>query len=457
MKSVTTKKARWMIMLGLMIASSSFAQDTTALTGTVTLDQCIAIAIKNNLQVNQTSFQSQQSKVYLMEARGNFLPNISTNINHYLSEGRVINTADNSYATKSSTGASWGLSLGVTLWNGGAIRNNALSYKYSEEASRMDLQQQEDNISINVILAYLQVLSNEEQLSAAMSQVEAVKQQVQKSSDLNDAGALSNPADLSNLKGQLASAELSVVNYRRAIENAKITLLQYLNVPYSGNFDLQKIDASVTPAAYGASADDIYFQALQNLPLVRSGYLKTLSAEKNLKAAKGQMWPQLSFGSSAGSNYSSLATEPVAPYGKIPYFTQLGNNFGSSFSIGLNIPILNGFRNKGAVQLAKISLNQAKFNENTNKTALQQNIKQAVVNVNSGYDSYQKIEEQVKDFTEAARVAQVRFNEGVTTVVDYIVAKSSADQATLNLIATKYDYVLRTKILDYYQGKLKFQ
>lgn len=444
-------------MLGLMIAGSSFAQDTTALTGTVTLDQCIAIAIKNNLQVNQTNFQSQQSKVYLMEARGNFLPYISGNINHYLSEGRVINTADNSYATQSSTGASWGLNLNVTVWNGGAIRNNASAYKYSEEASRMDVQQQKDNISINVILAYLQVLSNEEQLAAAISQVDAVKQQVQKSTDLNEAGALSNPADLANLKGQLASAELNVVSYQRAVETSKITLLQYLNVPYTSNFELQKISANVTPESYGSSADDIYLQALQNLPLVRSGHLKTLSAEKGLKAAKGQLWPQLSFGPSAGSNYSSLATEPVAPHNKIPYFTQLGNNFGSSFSLGLSIPILNGFRNKGAVQLARISLNQAKFNETTNKTVLQQNIKQAVVNVNAGYDSYQKIEEQVTDFTEAARVAQVRFNQGVTTVVEYIVAKSSADQATLNLIATKYDYILRTKILDYYQGKLKFQ
>lgn len=454
MKSVITMKRVWIAIMGVLMAGQSFAQDTTALSGTVTLDQCISLAIKNNLVVNQSRFVAESNGVYLMQARGNFLPFVSANINHNLSEGRVINSVNNTYVTQSATYASYNVNLNETIWNAGSIRNYVASSKYTNEAGKMDLQQQKDLISINVIVAYLQILTYEEQLVAANQQVESYKQQVDRSAKQNDLGALLYPSDLNNLKGNLAAAQLSVISAQKALESAKIALTQYLNVPYSKNFDVQKIDDSVTPVAYDVTSDVIYQQALGNLAIIKAGTYRRMSAEKSLKSAKGQLWPTLTFGANASSSFSSLATEPAG--GKIAYPTQLSNNFGSSFGIGLSIPILNSFQNKGRVQLAKINLQQRKMEEVSNKTALQQNIEQAYVNVTSGYQSYQSYQDQVTNYTEAARIAQVRFNEGVTTAVEYLIAKTNADAAALSLISTKYDYVLRTKILDYYQGKLRF-
>ncbi len=455
MKSVTKMKMALAVIVFVLLAGRSFAQDTTALSGTVTLDQCIALAIKNNLQINNNRVTADNNQVYVHEAFGNFLPTISANINHSLSEGRVINSVSNTYVTQSTTSAGWGLNFNEVLWNGGAIRNNYQGNKYGYEATKMDLQTQKDNISIQVILAYIQVLSNEEQLMVAKQSVESFRQQTDKASKQNEQGAVSNPADLANFKGQLASAEYNVINLQKAIESSKIALVQYLNVPYTPNFDLEKIPENVEPSAYNGTPDDIYQAALQNLSTIKSSSLKTLSALKYWKAAKGAMWPTVTFGPSAGTSFSSLGTDLQGK--KVPYATQLGNNFGSSFGVGLYIPILQGFSLSGRAKLNKIAYDQAKFNENTNKTALQQNIQQAYINVNSGYASYQKLLEEVTDFNEATRIAQVRYNEGVTTVVEYIIAKTSADQAALNLVATKFDYILRTKILDYYQGKLTFK
>jgi len=303
-------------------------------------------------------------------------------------------------------------------------------------------------------VAYLQILTYTEQLNAANQQVASYKEQVDRSSKQNDLGALLYPSDLNNLKGSLAAAQLSVINAQKALESAKIALTQYLNVPYTQPFEVQKIDDSVTPVAYDVTSDAIYQQALGTLAIIKAGTYRRLSAEKNLKSAKGQMWPTLSLGANANSSFASLATD--ANNAKIPYPTQLSNNFGLSFGVGLSIPILNAFQNKGQVQLARITLKQRQMEEVSSRTALQQNIQQAYVNVTSGYSTYQNYLDQVANFTEAARIAQVRFNEGVTTSVEYTIAKTSADAAALNLISTKYDYVLRTKILDYYQGKLRF-
>ena len=454
MKSFITRKKVWIAIVGVLMAGQSFAQDTTALSGTVTLEQCISLAIKNNLTINQSRFVSESNGVYLMQARGNYLPFISANINHNLSEGRVINTTTNSYVTQSATYASYSLNINETIWNAGSVRNFVASSKYTNEAGKMDLQQQKDLISINVIVAYLQILTYEEQLNAANKQVASFKEQVDRANKQMDLGALLYPSDLNNLKGNLASAQLTVINAQKALESAKIALTQYLNVPYTQPFEVQKIDDSVTPVTYDVTSDAIYQQALGNLAIIKAGTYRRLSAEKNLLSAKGQMWPTLTFGANANSSYASLATDPQG--GKIAYPTQLSNNFGSSFGIGLSIPILNAFQNKGRVQLARITLQQRKMEEVSNKTALQQNIQQAYVNVTTGYSAYQSYVDQVTNFTEAARIALVRFNEGVTTSVEYTIAKTSADAAALNLISTKYDYVLRTKILDYYQGKLRF-
>lgn len=454
MKRIMKKSSALIVVVLFFIAGRGFAQDTTMLTGTVSLKQCIDIAIKNNLQVNENRFIAENDRVNLMTARGNYLPSISANINHSLSEGRVINSVDNTYSTQSSTYANYSLNLNQTLWNAGSIRNYSQASRLAYEAGKMDLQQQKDNITINVILQYLQVLSYEEQLTAAKQQVESYHQQVSKSEALNEQGALPNPATLTDLKGYMASTELSVINLQKAVESAKITLVQYLNLPYSPNFDLEKIDENITPALYDAGADAVYQSALQTLAYIKAGRLRTLSAEKSLKSAKGQLWPTLSFGANAGSSFNSLATDPS---GKIPYPKQLNNNFGSSFGIGLSIPILNGFRLKGQVQQARITLDRAKFEEISNNTALQQNVQQAYLNMKSGFDAYQKYQEQAKQFGESSRIAEVRFNEGVTTSVEYTIAKTNYDAATINLIATKYDYILRTKILDYYQGKLTLQ
>ena len=141
---------------------------------------------------------------------------------------------------------------------------------------------------------------------------------------------------------------------------------------------------------------------------------------------------------------------------KISYGSQWKNNFASSFSVGLQIPILNGLSARGTLNRSKIEVKRTDLEAKTTKTVLQQQIEQAYVNMNSAYERYQTLTQQVKDYAESFRIAEVRFNAGAITSVDYLIVKRSVDNANINLIAAKYDYILRTKILDFYQGRLSF-
>jgi outer membrane protein len=137
---------------------------------------------------------------------------------------------------------------------------------------------------------------------------------------------------------------------------------------------------------------------------------------------------------------------------KISYSDQLKNNRNSGFSLDLQIPIFNQFFQRNRIKIAKINLKNSEFVASTTKTQLQLAIEQAYSNMTSASESYILLFEQVNAYTESFGAAEVRFNAGVGNSIDYLTAKNNLDRANIALINAKYNYVLRTKILDYYKG-----
>ncbi len=155
----------------------------------------------------------------------------------------------------------------------------------------------------------------------------------------------------------------------------------------------------------------------------------------------------------SGTKYNVLAPQSNYRSQKISYFSQFTNNFNSSFSLGLQIPILNGFRAKNNINLAKIAEKRTSFEAQTVKTQLRQAVDQAYVNMNTAFERYQTLARQLADFTISFKAAEVRFNAGVNTSIEYMLAKNNVDRTNANYVAAKYDYLLRVKVLDFYQGK----
>ncbi|MCW3088203.1 MAG: TolC family protein, partial [Sediminibacterium sp.] len=456
------------------------AQRVEQLSGQLSLRQCVETAIHNNLQVRQSEYQSQSDRVTYQQSKGNQLPFISGNIYHGINQGRSIDPFTNSYANQQINFANYNINTNITIWNGSSIRNNIKQSELNAKASELDWQQAKDNITINVILAYLQVLSNQEQLNIARNQVIVTKSQVSRLDILNNSGAIA-PSVLYDLRGQLAGDELTVITVKNNLETAKIALAQLMNVPYSTSVQLENIAAQATPALYDGTPDNIYQLATQQFAFVKAAELRRQSAEKRVLSAKGQMLPVLSFNGGFGTNYSSVASRqdlvnivdvatnnyvtvngnklsvfsPQSNYTsqKITYGDQWKNNFNSSLSLGLQFPILNGFLAKSRVRQAQIVEKRTSFEAQTVKTELRQSIDQAYVNMTSALERYQALARQLEEFTNSFRAAEVRFNAGVNSSIEYLLAKNNVDRTTANFVAAKYDYLLRAKVLDFYQGK----
>lgn len=447
----------------------------------LTLQQCLDVAIKNNLLVKQSEIQMETSRISYQQARENLLPTLNGDITHSLSDGRSLNPFTNGYLNQQITSGTYSLNSSVVLSNGLTLQNSIRQTSLAYQAGQMDFQQAKDNLTLNLITAYLQVLNAEDQLAQANVQADVSKKQLERLQTLDKDGAVT-PSQLYDLKGQYATDQLSVVNAKNSVDITKLTLLQLMNVPYNKNVKLQRQASDQLPSVYAVTADDIYQKALSDLAYVKAASLRRQSAEKGVQVAKGAMLPTLSLSGSLGTNYSSAATRSSfldssiistnqfvnTPTGKqavyttqqnynssnINYGDQFKNNYGTSVSLGLSIPILNYFQNKNKITLAKLNLRNAQYIEQNTRIQLKQNVDAAYVNMTSAFERFKLLDDQVNAFGESFRIAEVRFDSGVLTSVDFLVVKGNLDRAKTNLINARYDYLIRSKILDYYQGRL---
>lgn len=447
----------------------------------LTLKQCVEAATKNNLQVLQSDLQMQASGVTASQSKADLFPNLFGNLGHGFNQGRSIDPFTNSYINQQITYANYSLNSAVVLFNGFQLKNLIKQNNLTYEANKMDVQQTRDNVMLNVILAYLQILNNTEQLQQSITQADVSTKQVERLNIMNLAGAVA-PATFYDLKGQLANDELAIVANQNALNSAKLLLAQLMNVPYEANVVVEKIDIDTLNLQYNNDPKALYEASLKQLAIVKAAELRTQSALKGVQVAKGIYYPTIGLSGSFNTNYSNAATREIfvnsqeVPSGdyvnvggskvpvmttranyasqKISYSDQFNNNYNTSVFLSIQVPILNRFRAKNRIALAKIDVRNAEVVAQSVKTQLSQNIEQAYFNMTAANEKYQTLQRQVADFTESFRTAEVRFNAGAINQVDYLIAKNNVDRANANLISAKYDYIFRVKILDYYQGKL---
>ncbi|MEP6928283.1 MAG: TolC family protein [Ginsengibacter sp.] len=446
----------------------------------LTLQQAIQTGIANNLDVNQSNLLMQKADINLKQSRASVLPNLNATADHGINQGRSIDPFTNAFINQKVDYASYGAASRILLFNGSSLQNkikgNALGY----EASKWELQQAKDNLTINIILAYLQVLSDEDILASSRNQGVVTGRQVERLDILNQSGAIP-PSQYFDLKGQLANDQITIADNQAAVETAKLNLVQLLNMPYDKNIELERLPEQTFDTTYDAIPEKIYATALQQFAQIKGVQLRTQSAKKTIRSIQGELYPSLSLSGNINTNYSSAATQslllntiqiPSTDYveingaqvpvittqnnfntKKITYGSQLNNNFFTSVNLGLSIPLFNANLVRSRIRLARIDLKNNELVEQNTKNLLQQSIERAYVNLTNTSDKYKILLDQSNSFTESFRAAEIRFNSGAITSVDYLIAKNNLDKTNINIIIARYDFLLRAKILDYYQGK----
>ena len=261
------------------------------------LKQCIDTALNRNILVQQTGLQMQSAEIDKSQAKMNLLPNVNSRWNYGNNFGRNVDPITNTYTNNKLSSSNAGLDAGVILFNGMRLQNLIQQTNFSHKAAEFDYKQAKDNLVLNVILAYMQVLVGEDVLNVSRAQLLVTKKQIERMEIMVKEGSAGN-FQLTDMKGQMANEQISIVNLENSLQQAKLTLCQLMNIPYAPALQLERT-VQLSETLYAQSSPEVIAAAMEYMSLVKANKYRVKSAEKEIQIAKSGYYPVISLGASA--------------------------------------------------------------------------------------------------------------------------------------------------------------
>ncbi|MCB0800839.1 MAG: TolC family protein, partial [Bacteroidales bacterium] len=308
-----------------------------------TLEECIAHALQNNIRIKQQEIMTKYQVNALEQSKLNLLPTLNGSASHNYAFGRALDETTYEF-TENETVQSNNFYAGsnVTLFRGLVNYNTIQKNKYQVLASEQELEQFRDDISLNIALAYLQILLNQELVTATEAQVDLTMQQIERTRKLVDAGSVAG-GNLLDIEAQAAREELQLVNLRNQLTLSLLSLAQMLELESMDGFNIAVPVISVRDEAVDGNPAAIFSIAEQTRPEILSAEYQLRSAEYDLAIARGNRSPRLNLGASMSTGYSDKRLKPVT-FESYPFGEQLNDNLNYSLGFSLNIPIFNGWQ-----------------------------------------------------------------------------------------------------------------
>jgi len=422
------------------------------------LGECIIYAIDNNIQIKQQVIQTEFQKNSLDLAKFRLLPTLNGSATHNYSFGRALDQTTYLYTDQQTVQSNnFYLGANLNLFSGLQNYNTIKKNQYALLAGEEDLQNIKDNIALNVALDYLQILLNKELVTATGNQLQITLQQIEKTRRLVVAGSAAR-GNLLQIEAQAAQEELQLITIKNQLDLSYLNITQLLELQTPVGFEIVVPIMSVdTAAIISGNIDEIFSVAQGSRPEVRSSELKLTASEFDLKIAKGGRSPRLSMNNSFSTGYSDirqklLGAGPPPVYGKYPFADQVNDNINWGVGFTMNIPILNGWQVNKNISNSKLSIQSSRYTLEGTKKQLYKNIQQAYSDAVAALKKYNASNKAVTSMEESFRYTEQKFNVGLVTPVDYNAAKTQLLKAQSELAQSKYEYIFKTKVLDFYKG-----
>ncbi|MGB1043069.1 MAG: TolC family protein [Tenacibaculum sp.] len=439
-------KTKTILLAALFTSLAGFSQKQW------TLKECVNHALKNNISVKQNKLNVQLAQKDVAIAKGNFLPDLNgsstSSFNSGLSPDRT-GVLQNTQNIRSS----FDLSSRGSVFNGFRNINTKKQAQLGVEGSKLDLEVIENDISLNVVNTYLNVLFAKENLSVAETQAEISKKQIERAQAQFEAGAIPK-GDLLNVQSTSANDFQNVVTQQNTLNLALLRLSQFLQIPFEG-FDVERIE-TVLPsiALLYKNSNEVYQKALSERPEIKKSKLDIENANLSIDLAKGAYLPTVNYFLGMSTSYVHQFNNLFQGQSNEYFFKQvLKDRINYNLGLSINVPIFNRFQTKNRVAKSKISKEQSEFALENQKLQLRQTIEQAFLDAKAAAKTYEAAKISLEAQKEAFKNAQVSYDYGSMTQFDFDQVRNRLVNAEGAMIRAKYDYVFRTKVLKFYYGE----
>ena len=463
-------------LIAIVFASFASAQEKWSLM------KCAQYAIDNNISVKQADLQTRFSDVTYKQSISSQYPSLNFQHSTGYRFGRSENPTTGVLQDNNFLSMNFSLQSGVTLFNWFVKKNTIEENRLVNEADKAQVLKVQDDIALNVAVAYLQILLAREQANLTRVQISTTIEQLNNTRKRVDAGVLPE-LNAAELEAQLSRDSSNLITAEAVVQQNLLQMKALLNMDAGAAFDVETPPVDRIPIENLADLqpEAVYVMALKNLPQQKVIDLRLQSAKKAVDVSKGQMYPQITGFGGISSNYVNIkspvfaASAPVQTSAFVtvssanyfvysPSFVQVGEkrsafgsqlnkNLSENIGIGLGIPIFNGRSARANWERTKLLVKQWELTKESDNQTLKQNIYRAH---NDATSSMQKYNADVKSVQTSARsfeYAQKRYDQNLLSTFDLINSQNNYLRAKIQALYSQYDYVFKMKLLEYYKGQ----
>ncbi len=451
------------------------------------LENCIREAQQKSITVQQSRINIENAKISLAQDKMSRYPNLNSGTNLSLSSGRFIDPTTNSFETASSFINSWNINSGVQLYTGGRVKNTIKKDKLDIKAAELNAQQSEQDIALQVAQAYLSVLLSEEQLTSARQRMELSQAQIKQTDKLIKAGLLPKNNRL-DLDAQVAREQQTIIAAQNAVDLSLLSLKQIMFMELSKEIIVEKPGQVDVPNVNldAISIDEMYQTSYNTQPGISAGQYELNSAEMSEKIAASTKMPTISAFGGINTNYSNRSkifdqqqvvtiTElpvtgelngvPTTGYintpsvgfevteKNYPYFSQIWDNLSQNIGISISYPLWDNRLTKSNIERARLQTESVRMRNEITQQNLRVEIQNALATAKAAQKTYESALSSVTSLKASYENTKKKFDVGTANSFELTTAKNNLALAETEVIRSKYDFLFRLKILDFYQGK----
>jgi outer membrane protein len=446
-----------------------------------TLEECVRYALDNNITIKLSELDVKNAAIDKKGALGNFLPSVNANASHSWNVGLNQNITTGLLQNSTTQYSSVGASVGVDVYKGLQNQNILRRTKLAIIASQYQLTKMQEDISLNVANAFLEILFNKENLKVKKEQLAIDQKRLARSEEMVNAGTIPR-GDLYDLKATAATDQQAIIVAENSVLISKLSLAQLLQLKEFADFDvIDDTDIKDENNILAQTPIEIYNKAKETRTELKLAQTNLEIAERNVIIAKGAFQPTLSafYNFNTRASYSDIVTgsalnsaNPTRQIGYVqgtnqavlepnyspvlggaaPIFDQFNDNKGQSFGLQLSVPIFNGFSVRNNVEKSKVSLERSKIDLEQKSLDLQRNVYTAFTDAKGALNAYESSTVTLEARQQAYNYAKEKYDVGLMNSFDFTQAQTLLTNAQSDVIRTKYDYIFKIKILEFYFG-----
>ncbi len=427
----------------------------------ITLQMAVDRALANNLTIKQAQVNEVIGQTDLTQAKNNLLPSLNASTDGGYRFGRSQIAGQFTYTSQTSFNMSGGAQMNYTIFQGGQLRNQIIQNKLALDVNKGQTAKLKNDLILNVVITYLQILTNQDLVMAAKQQIDLANQTLERNKISFDVGK-QTLADLAQAKAQVSTATLNLTTAQNQLDLSQLILKQYMEADPYAPIEIERPDISKLtniPVAY--DANEVVNTALTINPDVRLAELQQKTSQQAIKVAKGYYYPTVSLYGGLFSSYTDrvktklvrVDENNVPIYGPYSTFNQLADNFNQNLGLSIQIPIFNKFNTRSTVRKAELNFQNAQLNTQISKNNLSKTIIQAVLDLRAADKQYQSATQTFEANKEALNVTKQRYDVGLVNSLEYNTAVTNFNKSQNDMIQARYSVIFRSKIIDYYLGK----